>query len=345
MHSLANPTETMALEADLRKFCATTMPDTPLLPERRLAERYGVTHAAVRKVLKRLHDDGAIYRQQGRGTFVAADPATETGMRTIVYVDVWHQLAHPYYVSRLRGIMGEGRKHQLRIQMFDGPPVETQELYAEVARDEVAGVILPYADAKLEHELRNANAHLAILSTGYASALTTITHVVSDHQSLGAMAAAYLLRQGATRPFAICAHQESQHAFESACAEAGVKGATLRMSALSPRPDDAVHACRQAQADGIAFDDEVLAAAVHSRLEGFHGPLISQFTEGASPPMAKAALLAVDGLNMGRLISRTLNGMIHHDLYHNTIVRVRPRLIDHTETRRGEPFPAEERAP
>lgn len=51
-----------------------------MLPsERMLAERYGVARMTVRKELDRLVADGAAYRLQGRGTFVAEPP--------IVYAD------------------------------------------------------------------------------------------------------------------------------------------------------------------------------------------------------------------------------------------------------------------
>ena len=46
-------------------------PHDKILPERELCAQYGVSRITVRDTLKRLEEDGYIYRKQGRGTFVA----------------------------------------------------------------------------------------------------------------------------------------------------------------------------------------------------------------------------------------------------------------------------------
>lgn len=55
-----------------------------LIPtESELMERYGVSRITIRQVLNMLGQDGLIYRQRGRGTFVA-HPAVEQGLVRIV---------------------------------------------------------------------------------------------------------------------------------------------------------------------------------------------------------------------------------------------------------------------
>ncbi|TQE98178.1 MAG: FadR family transcriptional regulator [Spiribacter salinus] len=50
--------------------------DGRLPPERKLAERFGVSRSKLRLTLERLEDEGSVYRRQGRGTF-AAPPVSQ----------------------------------------------------------------------------------------------------------------------------------------------------------------------------------------------------------------------------------------------------------------------------
>lgn len=50
--------------------------DGRLPPERKLAERFGVSRSRLRLTLERLEEEGAVYRRQGRGTF-AAPPVSQ----------------------------------------------------------------------------------------------------------------------------------------------------------------------------------------------------------------------------------------------------------------------------
>jgi GntR family transcriptional regulator len=60
-----------ALRVILEGLVATLAPGSPLPSERLLAQRYGLARMTVRGELDRLEAEGAVYRLQGRGTFVA----------------------------------------------------------------------------------------------------------------------------------------------------------------------------------------------------------------------------------------------------------------------------------
>ncbi len=58
-------------------------PNDLLPPEHRLCQEYGVSRPTVRQTLQSLLQDGLIYRQIGRGTFVASGATDHGGMRVV----------------------------------------------------------------------------------------------------------------------------------------------------------------------------------------------------------------------------------------------------------------------
>ncbi len=61
----------LAIAADLRAALAGMAPHAPLLSERVLAERHGVSRMTARQAVRLLEQEGVVYRSVPRGTFVA----------------------------------------------------------------------------------------------------------------------------------------------------------------------------------------------------------------------------------------------------------------------------------
>jgi len=119
-------------------------PGDMLPPEPELIERYQVSRTTVRQVLDMLVNEGLIYRQQGRGTFVA-QPTLEQGLvRIISFTEDMRQRgiqpgtqvlssglipAPSDIAERLEIGPGEELAHLKRLRLADGQPMSVEESY------------------------------------------------------------------------------------------------------------------------------------------------------------------------------------------------------------------------
>jgi GntR family transcriptional regulator len=117
-------------------------PGDMIPPESELIERYQVSRTTVRQVLDMLVSEGLIFRQQGRGTFVA-HPTVEQGLvRIISFTDDMRQRgfepgtqvlfsgllsASPEIAEKLQIEPGEELARIERLRMADGEPMSLEE--------------------------------------------------------------------------------------------------------------------------------------------------------------------------------------------------------------------------
>lgn len=96
-------------------------PGTTVPPESELQKKYQVSQITVRQALDNLVKDGLVYRQRGRGTFVA-QPAIETGLsRIISFTEDMHQRGYAPS-SRLiyAGIIGASARTAEKLMIQPG---------------------------------------------------------------------------------------------------------------------------------------------------------------------------------------------------------------------------------
>ncbi len=111
-------------------------------PESELIEKYQVSRITVRQVLDMLVKDGLIYRQQGRGTFVAHPAVEQVMQRLVSFTDDMRRRGFEPSTRVLRaGLMpatkemaaslaiepGEEIVQIIRIRLADGEPMSVEE--------------------------------------------------------------------------------------------------------------------------------------------------------------------------------------------------------------------------
>jgi GntR family transcriptional regulator len=121
-----------------------SQPGDMLPPESELTERYEVSRTTVRQVLDMLVNEGLIYRERGRGSFVAQPTVEQTLVRIVSFTDDMQQrgftpgtevlssglIPAPKEVARRLGIdAGEELARIERLRLADGQPMSVEESF------------------------------------------------------------------------------------------------------------------------------------------------------------------------------------------------------------------------
>jgi GntR family transcriptional regulator len=119
-------------------------PGDVIPPESELVDRYQVSRTTVRQVLDLLTNEGLIYRQQGRGTFVAHPTVEQTLVRIVNFTEDMRMRgcepsskvlfsglipAPPEIAAELQVEAGEELACLARLRLADGEPMGLDESY------------------------------------------------------------------------------------------------------------------------------------------------------------------------------------------------------------------------
>jgi GntR family transcriptional regulator len=119
-------------------------PGDVIPPESELVDRYQVSRTTVRQVLDLLTNEGLIYRQQGRGTFVAHPTVEQTLVRIVNFTEDMRMRgsepsskvlfsglipASPDIAAKLQIEAGEELACLERLRLADGEPMGLDESY------------------------------------------------------------------------------------------------------------------------------------------------------------------------------------------------------------------------
>jgi GntR family transcriptional regulator len=119
-------------------------PGDMLPPESELTQQYGLSRTTVRQVFDLLVNEGLVYRQRGRGTFVAHPTVEQSLVRIVSFTDDMRQrgfdpgtevltsnlLPAPRDIARKLQIdPGDELAHIERLRLADGEPMSIEESY------------------------------------------------------------------------------------------------------------------------------------------------------------------------------------------------------------------------
>ncbi len=142
-------------------------PGDMLPPESELVERYQVSSITIRQALDMLEQEGRIYRQRGRGTFVAHPTLEQTSTRIVSFTEDMLQRgckpgtvvlsssiipAPPEIAEKLRIDSGEEIAHVERLRLADGEPMSIEESH----------LINRYCPGLLQHDFATKSMRLML---------------------------------------------------------------------------------------------------------------------------------------------------------------------------------------
>ena len=162
-------------------------PGDMIPPESELIEEYQVSRNTVRQVLEKLVNDGLIYRQRGRGSFVSHPTLEQAMTRIVSFTEDMHQRgfapgtrvlstdlisAEEDIANQLDIPLGEQLVCLRRLRMADGEPMSIEESY----------LIHRYCPDVLEHDYAQQPLRM-VLEAEYGIRIASAKQVIQAIQA------------------------------------------------------------------------------------------------------------------------------------------------------------------
>lgn len=193
----------LQLKRELLKRIRRAEPGECVESEHELVKHWSISRATVAKAVGELVAEGYLYRQQGRGTFVARAAATSDGPIGVIFcgADPGMRTGN-YFGDIFAGIEQAARAASRDILFMAGKTAPGQEFHpptpAQLARRGLAGVIVVGVDSD-DHLAGILGAGLPAVSVDYHTDRVEIDCVVGDAESGGFLGTKALLDAGHRR--------------------------------------------------------------------------------------------------------------------------------------------------
>ena len=169
--------------------------------QQELAARYDVSLITVKNALAQLVNEGLLYTQPGRGTYVAAEPARRTPLAPCKTIGlVLRDVGHPFFSMIVHGV--EERAYELGFNVLlsssSGRPEKEERQIRHFRSLGVDGLII----ASLSLEYRATEYIQALHREGFPYLMVSYIHdpdywyVGCDHEYGGFLATEHLIRLG-----------------------------------------------------------------------------------------------------------------------------------------------------
>ncbi len=305
-------------------------PGDMLPTERELAEFYGVGYSTVRRVTDRLQREGLLKKIPGSGSFAAERPedAAKTAGGTLVYADPWDVKGNAYFTRCLQGIVEAAGEFGMRLRVFRIGHESVESLLTLLRQPEVRGLLAPWLHNRTIEFVATERPDLRVVTMGRRFPAPGMASVMIDFAALGYQACRHLhLGRGARRPVLVMANADTGPGWE-AYREAAKSPCPAALVKTSPQPEDPQAICRELAAletDGVAFDDDRLAAACLPFIaEGL--PLVSLANIGEDLLPPRVARLTIDGFDIGSGAVQLLGQMLKEGRAITVASLIQPRL-------------------
>ena len=175
--------------------------DTKLPTEEQIAKELGLSRATIQRALKRLKDEGVIYRIQGSGTF-ASPPRATAKSNIMIPLILPNQFNEMHGFDIIRGAQTYLNSHSCHLSPYclnSAGEKEYQDTINQLVDSGARCIMIMVPDMKynknLFFNLSRTNVHFVFLDTlpGY---MQHVNFISSDHEMGGFLAAEHLIGLG-----------------------------------------------------------------------------------------------------------------------------------------------------
>lgn len=175
--------------------------DTKLPTEEQIAKELGLSRATTQRALKKLKDEGIIYRVQGSGTF-ASSPQDATKSNIMIPLILPNQFNEIHGFDVIRGAQTYLNAHSCHLSPFCLNSVgekEYQDTINQLVESGTRCIMIMVPDMKYDKNLffnlSRPNVHFVFLDT-LPSYMQHVNFISSDHEMGGFLAAEHLIKLG-----------------------------------------------------------------------------------------------------------------------------------------------------